>query len=304
MAIANCITVNADYESVLFHGKKGPPAVNHALEFLAFYLQDLPVLTNHHYSQEFFEKVRKLSGKTPRIVNSGTPSNWWGPLVDPELERWQNSKLTSAALSKAQGWGEVQIVSSNELSELNVTKEMIVKDPFSMSGRGLFVLRPGEITQLKNLPDQLIVEPLLKRRFDFSHFVFPDGKVISYENMVDERFQYRGTLIQPLSFQDKVSPEEWRVFEEKLAIIINHYGHQAPYGYSIDSFVYEDEGKLRIYPLCEVNARRTMGLIAYELGNLLNPHGKSALTLKSPVSEKSERLSPEGTRFEIFFNYV
>lgn len=304
MGIANCITVNADYESVLFHGKSGPAAMNHALEFLGFFLQDLPVLTSYNYSQEYLRFVRELSGKEPSTVTTGNAINWWGPLTDLPLEQYLNSKLTSAELVRANGWADVRIVAGDELTSLKISKPIIAKDPYGMSGRGLFTLNPGEIPQLKQVPDKLIIEPLLRRKYDFSHFVFPDGRVIGYENLVDERFQYRGTLIQPLSFRHLISEAKWSNFERQLALIIDHYGTKAPYGYSIDSFVYDDEGELRIYPLCEVNARRTMGLMAFALSELLNPGGKSALTLKSKLSDKAVKLSPEGTRFEIYFNYL
>ncbi|MFL5785161.1 MAG: hypothetical protein ACJ76H_11155, partial [Bacteriovoracaceae bacterium] len=292
MAETDCIRVNADYESELFHGRPGPIAVNRALEFLAFYLQDLPVQTSAEYTQEFFDHVRKISGRDPKIVRTGNSLNWWGPLVRPEKERWLNSKLTSAKLSISEGWSETRILHREEIEKLLTHEELLVKDPFSMSGKGIVTLKPGQKIHLPNaLQGELIVEPLLKRSHDFSHYVFPDGKVIRYENLVDERFQYRGTVIaDELSFADEVEKTEWTKFESRLKKIIHHYGKDSLYGYSVDSFVYEKNGEFLIYPLCEVNARRTMGRVAWEFSQLLGKGRKTALTLKQPLFKDAIRL--------------
>ncbi|MFL5785389.1 MAG: hypothetical protein ACJ76H_12300, partial [Bacteriovoracaceae bacterium] len=151
---------------------------------------------------------------------------------------------------------------------------------------------------------ELIVEPLLKRSHDFSHYVFPDGKVIRYENLVDERFQYRGTVIaDELSFAGEVEKNEWTQFESRLEKIIHYYGKDSLYGYSVDSFVYEKNGEFLIYPLCEVNARRTMGRLAWEFSQLLGMGRKTALTLKQPLFKDAIRLSPDGVLFEIYLSF-
>jgi hypothetical protein len=305
MAETDCIRVNADYESVLFHGQQGSVAVNRAIEFLAFYLQDLPVLTSAEYTQEFFAHVKKISGRTPKIVRSGNAVNWWGPMTNPEKERWLNYKLTSAKLSIHEGWSQTRILHREEIEKLHPDEELLVKDPFSMSGKGIVALNPGQKIHLPNaLQGELIVEPLLKRSHDFSHYVFPDGEVIRYENLVDERFQYRGTIIaDELSFAEEVEKAEWDQFETRLKKIIHHYGTDSLYGFSVDSFVYEKEGEFLIYPLCEVNARRTMGRVAWEFSRLLGKGRKTALSLKQPLFKDAIRLSPEGVLFEIYLSF-
>ncbi len=312
MSTVDCIRVNADYESVLFHGRNGPPVMNQALEFLAFYLQDLPVLTSREYPPEYLEKVRNLTGKNPKITKHGKASNWWGPLVNLEREKWMNSKITSFRLALSHGWTEGGLFSIEDLQSFVSEKPYLLKDPYNLSGKGLIPLRPGEkITLPSSLTGELIVEPLLERKFDFSHFVFPDGTSICYENLVDERFQYRGTLFsstkdftsKSLSFRDKVSPEKWLEFLSRLEVIKQHYGDPSPYGYSVDSFVFEEDGEFNIHPLCEVNARRTMGLVAYELVKVLGRGSRAALTLKKPHFKDAVLLSPEGVKFEIYLSF-
>lgn len=312
MVKVDCIRVNVDYESVLFHGRSGPPVMNQALEFLAFYLQDFPVLTTKKYSPEFLEKVRNLSGRNPATTGSGNARNWWGPLENPEREMWMNSKLTSFRLSLSQGWTEGGIYSRDQLLYLSLEVPSLIKDPFNMSGKGIIAVSPGENLSLPGaLSGELILEPLLERKYDFSHFIFPDGKMICYENLVDEKFQYRGTrfpsmkdfTVQSLSFYKQLSPEKWEEFLSRLGTVRSHYGDPSPYGYSVDSFVYEKNGDLLIHPLCEVNARRTMGSVAFELAKKLGQGQEVALTLKKPLFKNSILLSPENVRFEIYLSF-
>ncbi len=311
MAKNDCIKVNADYEMMLFHRKSGPAYMREALEFLAFYLQDQPVLTTKEYSQEFLAHVKSVSGRTPGIVSKGQPLNWWGPLTDPVREMWLNSKLTSFKLALEQGWTEGCILSREEVSLLKVEREMLVKDPHGMSGKGLITLRPEVPVVLPQvMQGDLIVEPLLNRKYDFSSFIFPDAKVITYQNLVDEKFQYRGTLFsspeefteRSLEFYAEIPAAEWQKYSEALKIIRQHYG-VTPYGYSVDSFVHELNGDKRIHILSEVNARRTMGLIGYEMMKLVKKDRKTALTLKKPYFEDFLLLSPAGSLFEIYLSF-
>ncbi len=312
MIDANCVRVNSDYELMLFHRQNGSPAMNFALEYLAFFLQELPILTAKEYSPSYLRMISELTGKNPKTVRQGKPLNWWGPLLNLEREKWLNSKLTSFALSLNEGWTEGKILSREEIFHLNPERPMIVKDPFNMSGKGMIVIRPGEAVHLPaKMQGQLIVEPYLKRTNDFSHFVFPDGRVICYENLVDEKFQYKGTLfssfgdfsISSLSFFQEVMPQKWTKFEEHLAKIIHHYGDDALYGYSIDSFIHEVASEKEIYPLCEVNARRTMGLMAFELGNIFQRKGKVALSLKAPIFSDAVKISPDDVLFDVFLSF-
>jgi hypothetical protein len=164
-----------------------------------------------------------------------------------------------------------------------------------------------------------LAEPLLKRIWDFSVYVFPSGKKIFYRNLVDGKFQYRGTIfsnwknpeLELLSFYNSVKASNWTIYRERLEEIILHYSRfPNDVGYSVDGFVYQVESDLRIHPLCEVNYRRTMGRIAFELAELysgeaqwlgmflVKPRPVPAWTL---LKERLDvfALSPGDTRFEV-----
>ena len=169
----------------------------------------------------------------------------------------------------------------------------------------------------------VIIEPWFNRIYDFSQYVFSDGKIIAYQNQVDEKFQYKGTIfnnlksscLQDLSFYDQVSEDKWDLFRSQTQDIIDFYSeHPNEYGYSIDSFIFEEEGELKIRVMSEINYRRTMGRVTYDLSEKFS-HDRNwtALLLikKMPLApalwkllsgiEGIMVLSPGDSRFEIIF---
>jgi len=301
------LKVNGDYESVLFYGKSGSSLINETLEFLVFFLDDRPLYTNKKYDQSYLKRVEVFTGKKPRTISTGKFINWWGPLLDLKKEKKLNSKITSAELILKEGWCSDTHIIMGDFSVLDRTKTYLLKNPYGMSGQKFQLLRPHD-----PLPEsgEFIAEPFLNRKFDFSHYVFPDGSIKSYQNIVDEKFQYKGTICtHRLSFQDKISDGEWLKFEEALKIIIAHYyDPQMPCGFSIDSFVYEEKGELKIRFLSEVNYRRTMGSVALELKDTFaKDKNWSLLLLGKDLSQKFSLeknlmiLSPGDTRFDLVF---
>jgi len=318
----NPIRVNADYESVLFLNQPAPPIVNQSLEFLAFYLDERPVLTPKKYSNEYLSHIEKLTGREVRLVSHGDSVNWWGELKNIPLEQLLNSKITSTQLLIEQGWVKDLLVieSIENLKTLNRDKIWLLKNPYLMSGQKFYTLFPNEELKENSISLPVIAEPLLERCFDFSHYFFSDGRSICYENLVDSRFQYKGSKfsgsysLESLSFYHQINPNLWEEFQDRLIKITTYYRDLGATNFSVDSFVYKINGELFIYPMCEVNARRTMGSCAFEIFNkfkstanfgaiyLNKSNGESFESLKE--IEHAEKgiiaLSPGDTRFNIF----
>lgn len=316
------IKVNADYESVLFFNKP-LPKVNEALEFLAFWLDERPVITSKKYSDIYFDHVESFTGRRPETKSEGAAENWWGPLTNPELERKLNSKEMSSELTDA-----IIIDSFQQLPDLK-NKTWLAKSPYGMSGQNMCLVEEGKTSDLKIMlkKSKVILEPLFDRKYDFSHYVFPNGVSICYENIVDKNFQYKGTVfrdytqpdVRHLRFYSEV--KDWKKFEEDLTKIKTAYSSDLGPGYSIDSFVYEDQG-LHVRSLSEVNYRRTMGRVAFELSLkfggirkwsafvLTKNIGMDFLELKKkllPLEWEPDTsrgvilLSPGDVRFDMFF---
>jgi hypothetical protein len=326
------IKVNADYESVLYQNKS-LPTVNEALEFLAFFIESTPVFTNKKYSPVYLNHVEALTGLKPTLVNQGQVENWWGPLKDLDLERKLNSKEMSAAFIKSQGWcQDTQVIST--LSDLPpLDKTYLAKNPYGMSGQNFSLVSDGRLENIEAMlkKGKVVLEPLLNRTHDFSTYIFPNATKIFYQNIVDQKFQYRGTLfndytqpgLKELSFYSLLGPNDWTKFETGLQLIIDHYTTpEMPCGFSIDSFIHKEKNDFKIRYLSEVNYRRTMGQIAFALSlkfGGLRKWSLFILTKKANMDFSSikERiaplawapentsgvvqLSPDGVRYDMFF---
>lgn len=326
----NVIKVNADYESVLVDPKKELPLVNEAIEFLAFWVQEDAVHTHKKYSVEYFDYIEKIRGIRPRTTKESPYRNWWGELKDIDLERKLNSKLLSANLNNIKSWSPDTYIVSRIEDVPPLTKTYLVKNDLGMSGKGFSLLEQGREKEIQNILEKgkIIIEPLLKREDDFSFYVFPNDVKIAYENFVDQKYQYRGTLftdytkptVESFRFYQKFPSETWKEYLAAIEEVVQFYREEgADSGFSIDSFSYE--GK-RIKFLSEVNYRRTMGATAFELALKLGGKrtwglfimtknlGKSFSFLEEKLSsirwtEKGERgvvvLSPGDTRYDMFF---
>lgn len=327
------IKVNADYEAVLFNQKKSLPVINESLEFLALFLNQVPLLTHKKYSPEYLDHIEKLTGHRPKIVREGESENWWGPLKDISLEQKLNSKEMSAKLNISENWcTDTYIISDlSELPKLN--KTYLAKNPYGMSGQNFSFVTEGKLENLEVMlkRGKVVLEPLLERVYDFSYYIYPNGEKICYQNIVDQRFQYRGTIFQDftkpnpnsLSFYSDIKAEEWQKFNLALETIIYHYKTlQMTCGFSIDSFVYKDGNDFKIRYLSEVNYRRTMGQVAFELSlkfgglrkwSLFVLAKSSGLSFKElqeklmPLEWEAELssgiviLSPGEVRYDMFF---
>lgn len=321
--------VNADYEAVLFGKKDSLPAINQTLEFLVLFLSERPLFTHKKYPAEYLKHVEEFTGRTPQIKNTGDFINWWGDLKDVPLEQKLNSKVMSTELNLKMGW-EKNLHLLNSAEDLNVLNEEIKylgKTPHGMSGQNFHFVSRQDPPQ--SYP--MVAEPLLDRVYDFSHYIFPNGVRICYQNLVDKKYQYKGTIFrdytQPslsnLKFYSELAQDKWAKFNLALDEIVKVYTNESiSCGFSVDSFVHKSKDELCIRYLSEVNYRRTMGEVAFELSlkfgglrkwSMFLLTKKSKLRFKElkekllPIAWEEETsrgvilLSPEDVRFEMFF---
>lgn len=317
------IKINADYEISLFENKSPPKIINQSLEYLAFFLDDRPIVTEKKYSQEYLDYVTKLTGHQPSFSISQDYENWWGSLKNISLEKKLNSKEYSAAFSS-----DSQIISQIEDIKIEQGKTYLAKNPFGMSGQNFFKFSTTQELRssvLLNKSNKILVEPFFDRKKDFSHYIFSDGTFICYENLVDEKFQYKGTVFrnihelsyESLSFYSEIDPNEWKRFEKEFGLIREKIRAEGgSEGYSMDSFTYLEEGKLKIRTCSEINYRKTMGLLTWlfskkfaaknsctmlVLGSFTkNPQLFESILERIKSLDGCMYLSPGDTRFETF----
>ena len=307
------LRLNADYEFELFHNKKAPPILNESVEFLLFFLTDRTIHSTKKYSDDYLSYLESCDICRPKIISAGEFENFWGKNKNIELERTLNSKLTSVQFQE----DAVVINNAAELEQIPCDGSFIIKDPFGMSGQNIFRLL--SYTDARKFP--LLAEKYKNRKYDFSTFKFSDGRIIYYENIVNEKFQYKGTLISKecslssLSFYKDIAPAEIKKYQKTIDEVIKFYSsHEEESFFSVDSFVYEENGELKIQAVCEVNYRRTMGSVAYELVKKYSPAGRGKLILlkkedkplyiKLGLRSDLMVLSPGDTRFEIILSFT
>jgi hypothetical protein len=168
--------------------------------------------------------------------------------------------------------------------------KIVIKTPYSSSGRGVFILKQkGDfINKISNAIEKqgfVIVEPFFEKIHDFSLQFFIDEfnnaeyKGYSHFN-ADEKGKYSGQLIGDWEFHNSVKEfflsKDFLDFIEivKTELQDSFYAHNYSGWLGIDSMLVNDNG-LKIHPLVEVNCRNTMGMIAMNLSKHIHPQSKA-----------------------------
>ncbi len=177
-------------------------------------------------------------------------------LPDWERIRQINSKVFSFTQSPKLPGAELLMTPQDVKAWIEKTPDpKILKTPFGTAGNGH--LQPN-VKRLYICP--LIGEPWVERILDFST-QWNEGQLLGvtlFEN--EPNGTYKGT------FQGTV--ESWAL-EEHLAIAqplvkkIEQLGYSGPLG--IDAFIYLWQGKKRLHPIVEINARKTMSWVALQM---------------------------------------
>ena len=237
------------------------------------------------------------SGCCPEFQNSPI-ANW----NESHRELYSRRSALEVLKSILQDCKPDVLLSFSDLPEICTTHEQIialqkrwgkivVKAPWSSSGRGLQVLRTNEYNQSNRqvisgfLKQQGFVtcEPWHQKVLDlsFQFFSFGNGK-IGFRGLTtfstDHKGHYIGTFIQELppelppdlkEFLDQNLPK----LERSLLQILSLSDYStAYYGWlGVDALVFKSgNGKLMVHPCLEINCRFTMGAIALKLKDHLS----------------------------------
>ena len=164
--------------------------------------------------------------------------------------------------------------------------KVVVKAPWSSSGRGLQILRPNEYNQTNRqvitgyMKQQkfVIVEPWHNKVLDlsFQFFSFGNGK-IDYRGLTtfstDLSGHYIGNYLQELP--PDLAPELKEFLSENLddvktalhqELASSNYSTDYYGWFGVDAIIFRSpDGKLKFHPCLEINCRFTMGVIALSL---------------------------------------
>lgn len=164
--------------------------------------------------------------------------------------------------------------------------KVVVKAPWSASGRGLQILRPNEYNQTNSqviggfLKQQgyVVAGPWHDKLVDLSFQFFSRGNgKVEYKGVTtfstDGKGRYSGNHIQefPPDLESGVKEfmvENLPVIHNAVQNILNTSSYATDYyGWlGVDAMIYKSEdGNLKIHPCLEINCRFTMGAIALKL---------------------------------------
>lgn len=175
---------------------------------------------------------------------------------------------------------------------------ILVKDAFGVSGRGNVTVRSPERLQTlcrivraeeaRSKRVQLVVEPLLDKVADFSaHFCIGprgDAEFLGFMTMINTGASYLGS--RPLERRASATLATDAGYQAVVEAVLGDLAAEGYFGpVCIDSLILADS---TVYPVVEVNARMSMGLLSLRLGRKVAERGQCATVLKLP-------LAPRGT---------
>lgn len=196
-------------------------------------------------------------------------------------------QLLTSALSELQIPSPPEIVDSVEAVKQKIAESvlpLVLKTPFSSSGRGVLWLRQRQLTNSKcnrirgaiQKQGFVSLEKGLNKRKDLAMEFYSDGKGhIRYEGLslfaTEQGGAYTGNLLksQPALRKEIVScigEETFKSVRQAVtATLETVYGNIYSGYLGVDMLLYEQGGQIRIHPCVEVNMRFTMGLVALRL---------------------------------------
>ena len=249
--------------------------INRNFEFIFFFMEkEKSILINQNeYSQEYLDHIESLGLNVPEFDSVDNDITfWWGALEDLDHERTLNSKITSTQIAQRLKMclpNTEVIFSEKEFKkyiELNKGyEEFFIRLPFSVSAQGCFRYKPGSKTPKPvDFSKGLILEPYLNKIKDFGCYITVDGDFIKWQNFTHNSGRYIGGRL----IKDELPFSNYKA---SMMLVLNEYMNLGiKKGIQIDSFLYESEGTRHIYPLCEVNYRKTMGLFLSSLISFSN----------------------------------
>ena len=328
--------VDLDYESFLFdpnYIENSPSSLKVIKEFeYIFFLvnQEFCVLKNSRsYDKNYLNKLKSLGFIIPELNPHATnPTSWWGNRHNYEIEQMLNSKITSAKIAQENNWGFFQGALIKNIEELTAHlknnphyNNWIIKRPHGFSGIGHYQFKSDNINHFilnKILVDVVLLEPMYDRIFDIgTTFVIEKGTIsrqfmVENNNAVNGGFK-GGTGASSVDKFKKYVFEKYNYSLNELEAVTKKIAESylqlgAMNNIQIDSFVYSDNGELKLYPLVEVNYRKTMGLVIQSLADKYSNNKYVTWFVKSQkeISDEKDfytsngemfRLSPEGVHF-------
>jgi energy-converting hydrogenase A subunit M len=253
---------------------------NQEFEFFIAILDNKTICTNRKYSDDYIthlNQIFKVDLKTS--TDKKKTKLWCCDLYNLKSQREVNSRFfTQKIANKFNPYKADTVSNTDELEE-----GYLYKEDFSVSGNGNYRYPKDKLKIEKRFKTtKLIKDKLYDRDIDISTLI-EGTNVFHYENLVDDHFQYRGSLIGK-----DLSDYDWfREYQKKIDTFLDmDLNIEGPY--SIDSFIYDNN----IYFMTEINNRKTMGYISKRIKDLYFSRFKYLQTVLIPT-RKIKRYNVE-----------
>lgn len=290
---------NADYEQFLLSNNDSYSfqlnKTNKEFEYFILIIEDATLYTDSVYSKEYTQKIEKLfTRKIKTTTNRDDLTPWCMPL---DTSKDVVSKKTALKANlKIFNYKDIKLVTN--INELENDTYYILDG--ELSGRGHYLYPKDEIRIKKLLNEgvELIAEPKRDRFKDISTLFLGDNHFVVYENIIDNLCQYKGTIISDLS------KEDWyQGYLEDIKKVHDYYRQLGiKYPFSIDSYFYRENSQDKIKVLSEVNARKTMGWMAYWLHRFFKSKSSLFFISRYEFSKPNLiQLNPKRRLFNTYF---
>ena len=327
--------VDLDYESFLFdpnYFEENPANLKIIKEFeYVFFLinKDQAILKNiKTYQKSYLENLDLLGFVIPECNSLIKDFEyWWGHREDRELSKKLNSKLTSAKIALQNNWGFKEGAIVKDLNELqnHLLKfphidNWLLKRPNGFSGIGHYSFQSHSYDEKylsKLLVEEHLLEPAYERLFDIGTTFEIENGIIKNQFMVENFNSKKGSFKGGAGANNVEKFKKYIFLKYQYSLdeleritreVADYYiGLGADSNIQIDSFVYLEEGQMKLYALVEVNYRKTMGLVIQSLANKFPEADwvewkiESVKKLKeNPMEKEWIRLSPKDNHFQSF----
>ena len=267
--------VNLDFDQAL--QKNNPryenPRINKAFEYIFILLNESEENELYNYNDYEESYLTYLSAKgfvIPRFNKGGKYSNWWGNTDEFELGRKLNSKIETSLFAHNNDLcpsgltiinNEAELVSATDSDE---STRFYYRSEYGFSGMGNKVIEVNKKYSLR-YPGTLV--NYLNKELSFGITV--DLKTMKYficENTIDDRGTFCGGRIIDETFLASLLGITREKFIEELLVVFEKIRRQyGPLKIQFDSMIYKEESINKWYKLVEINYRRTMAEVIYQL---------------------------------------
>lgn len=183
--------------------------------------------------------------------------------------------------------------------------QLLIKAPYSSSGRGLLWLPLGELTRterqiingLLNKQKKVSLEQALDKQLDFAMEFMSDGvghvDFVGYSLFeTSNRGVYEGNHIMPQTkIEDLLSKDISKGLLDEMrsslsAILSEMYGMVYKGCIGVDMLIYKEGGEYKLHPCVEINMRYNMGYLSYMLAeHHISPSSEGRFSIKFNSTE-------------------